>query len=456
MAKKGEDGELKKPPQQKYQCLTCGNVFYGPKKEPTCPIDGEQERLVPLNEKGTPLPLVQQAFGASTGSLQNKTLRFKLGGLSDPTDITPEEMQQQAFMNQIKGVIREQQLENARAQAADARSTRLEAERKLKTREGEEDSVETPRAGGYADMSMFGPSMTLSTIMSMPEDQREVLLDRIAKNPQFAISLGMLLSPPQGSGNIPMTNQYLFSLLAQQGSTKTEREGSMKDVADMFRTFMETIKTYEGSKEEEIKDVRKRLDDIMTEYHNFRLDTIERFSKKEEEGRESLKPELLRQVIKDAVQSMTEEKGSGKRTTEILSEAVDFVRATENLKKEMGGGDRESFDEWLKKNEMQDRRDERRRLHEAKMAELEAKKEHMKAARQLLQTGMFEGLRRKIKAGTEEKVDNKKTPNNTFADTLVSFIEQPPAESTNNKMESESRKFKIKLGEAEEGEKRAK
>jgi hypothetical protein len=283
--------------------------------------------------------------------------------------------------------------------------------------------------------------MFINSLAKMPKEERDEFLKMLSEDPNIAISLGLMLNPPTMRNMMPPYYGYIPPPSAGSGG------GSIKDIADAMKTVVDTsmtlkndgnsssVETLIGSLKEELHDLKEALTGNKTSPYDELakiVDIVNKLKPKEDESNE-LKEEL--KAIKDKIYGLqvdwidkqTQQKqeiisalkeeikskvgGGGGGGAPDLEQELNHITAvldsTEKLHQKLKPQQpTETYEDWLKKHTIEKEEEEKRRAHEEKIKELEAKKAKSETVASIINAAMMQTLN-SMKTKREEAVSEK-------------------------------------------------
>ena len=294
----------------------------------------------------------------------------------------------------------------------------LEEQRKIEELNDNEEHA--PSNEMYPAPNPQGAVMLMQAISGMEEGQQELFFERI-KDPQVAHNLATILNPPKQTmygvaPNMPNPmGMALQSITGQpQVSSPTPEPQNQLNMADMMSAMADTMKTMQemvlkqqpstegvdvGIKEA-LGELKQNYDKVNENIYDLKLKQIEGQAGGGSGG-----------ITKEDLDELMEQKLAGlkKSPKDTLKEIKEMILEVDTLRNSIKGElpeQREPFDEWHKRHEMERETAKDKAESDKKIKEIDRDTERYKAIHETLQDGIREAMSRKPKEkeeGGEEK-----------------------------------------------------
>ncbi|MCK4733127.1 MAG: hypothetical protein KAT65_11785, partial [Methanophagales archaeon] len=330
------------------------------------------------------------------------------------------ELSADMFERDVDEGIRDQISSNIKAKALKSKRELLEEQRKIEELNDNEEHA--PSSEMYPAPNPQGAAMLMQAISGMEEGQQELFFERI-KDPQVAHNLALILNPPKQTmygvaPNMPNPmGMALQSITGQpQVSSPTPEPQNQLNMADMMSAMADTMKTMQemvlkqqpstegvdAGIKEALGELKQNYDKVNENIYDLKLKQIEGQAGGVSGG-----------ITKEDLDELMEQKLEGlkKSPKDTLKEIKEMILEVDTLRNSIKGElpeQREPFEEWHKRHELEREAAKDKAESDKKVKEIERDTERYKAIHQTLQDGIREAMSRKPKEkeeGGEEKIE---------------------------------------------------
>jgi len=436
-------------PRVPWRCTQCGIDFEGAKNKPKCPTCGNEVSLVELNSDGLPINVLNRALDRSPPDPRVAAVLkdYDLLGALEQGDTFKRELWDRTLTDELQ----EDTLERIKKKKVESKAERLEAEKRLKAIEAENEGA---AAGGVAGMkgpvvSQPSPQMSsyiLEQILKLDEGDREWWLEKL-KDPSVSMSIASLMNPNvQIQAYHPYQQQMMLQNLLQRPKTEESSGGGapnagmmMSDMAaavgEIFKTVKEMMPAPQPASpgvpselKEMLDGLKRNYEGLQEKYYLLQLEQV----KAAQGAMAGVNPAGGRVLTKEDLEEIVDRKlaAAHKSPVETIKEVKNLVVELDQFRDGMAGKlpeQQESFDDWAKKQAILQAGEKQKKEMELELKRQEREAAKYGAVKSLIQGGFTSALAKVAKENQEAKEESGerekgRTPSRARRDSAVTLV----------------------------------